>query len=141
MVKRGSFWEDPGGTPKRGVSPTERVANLLDQPAVAKRQVPAGSRLLLAGTRRMPVHYNKLPGLARAHRLRIGEEHPLKKREKFLYTFGSGVRGFLVCDDYGNLFLQHRDLMHNYIPEDLHVYTKISVDQGVTKSGNGFPVG
>ncbi len=50
------------------------------------------------------------------------------------------VLQFLMCDNGGNLFLQHRDLVHNNIPEDLQVNTEIPVDQGIAEPGNGFPV-
>lgn len=48
--------------------------------------------------------------------------------------------GFLMYNNCGNLFLQHRDLMHNDIPEDLKVHTKISMNQRIAESCNRFPV-
>ena len=47
---------------------------------------------------------------------------------------------FLVCNNHGYLVLQHWDLVHNDIPEDLQVNPKIPVDQHIAEPGNGFPV-
>jgi len=46
----------------------------------------------------------------------------------------------LVFDNSGDLFLQHRDLMHNNVPENLQVNAEISMNQGVAETGNGSPV-
>lgn len=48
----------------------------------------------------------------------------------------------LFVPDYGvNFRLERRNLVHDDVPEDLQINAEISMDQGITETGNRFPVG